>query len=342
MMVTAKDVAALAGVAQSTVSYVMSGKRSISPETRAKVEAAIRQLTFQPNAGAQALASRRSNVIGLVVRFSRTTDMAGVLPFIETITFEARSRGYDVVLVTDDDGTESMQRLAGRSLVDAIVLMDIRAHDDRLAVAAELPIPVVLIGVAENTHGLDAIDFDFERAGGLAAEELVQTGHRRIIVLGEPPEVLGQDFSFISGFEHGALDAGKRAGARTEVLRPTEVGWAGIRDLAPELLRDTSEGLGIIARTPQAIGWVLQLLLIEGLRPGEDVAVVGLCTDTVAESFSVPVTNVSPEPAEVSRVAMAHLFDQLAGSRPGAVSLVPPRLTHRSTTPEAGVRSPSS
>jgi DNA-binding LacI/PurR family transcriptional regulator len=337
-MVTAKDVAALAGVAQSTVSYVMSGKRSISPATRAKVEAAIAQLTYQPNAGAQALASRRSSVIGLVVRFSRTTDMAGVLPFIETITTEARAKGYDVVLVTDDDGTASMQRLAGRSLVDAIVLMDIRTHDDRLATASHLGIPVVLIGVSDDNRRLDAVDFDFEMAGTLAANELAQTGHRRIIILGEPPEVLGEDFGFISGFERGAREAGRAAGAITEVLFPKQVGWPGIRELKTEILRDRADGTGIIARTPQAIGWILQLLLIEGLRPGKDLAVVGLCTDAVAESFSVPVTNVSPEPEQVSKVAMKRLFDQLQQPLPGIVSLVPPRLTHRETTPDHFVR----
>jgi len=51
---TSRDVARLAGVSQSIVSYVMSGKRPISENTRGKVLAAIEQLTYQPNAGARA------------------------------------------------------------------------------------------------------------------------------------------------------------------------------------------------------------------------------------------------------------------------------------------------
>ncbi|MEU4601960.1 LacI family DNA-binding transcriptional regulator [Kribbella sp. NPDC023972] len=66
---TSKDVAALAGVSQSTVSYVLSGKRPISAETRQRVEDAIAELTYQPNAGARALRGRRTNVVALVVRF---------------------------------------------------------------------------------------------------------------------------------------------------------------------------------------------------------------------------------------------------------------------------------
>ena len=66
MMATSRDVAALAGVSQSTVSYVMSGTRSISPQTRKRVEAAMTELGYHPTANARALASNRANVIGLI------------------------------------------------------------------------------------------------------------------------------------------------------------------------------------------------------------------------------------------------------------------------------------
>ena len=59
-MVTIGDVASRAGVSRSTVSYVLSGKRSISAETRRRIEDAIRELGFTPNAGARALAQGRT------------------------------------------------------------------------------------------------------------------------------------------------------------------------------------------------------------------------------------------------------------------------------------------
>ena len=98
-MFTSKDVARVAGVSQSTVSYVMSGKRPISEETRKRVQQAIDQLTYQPNAGARALASRRSQVIGLVVPFGADADTTGLLPFVETIAQCAREADHDVLLM---------------------------------------------------------------------------------------------------------------------------------------------------------------------------------------------------------------------------------------------------
>src|SRR6478735_8941173 len=84
---TSKDVARLAGVSQSTVSYVMSGNRPISEGTRRRVLEAIEALTYQPNAGARALASQRTRVIGLMVVPVHGPGMdgvpdAGALPFI--------------------------------------------------------------------------------------------------------------------------------------------------------------------------------------------------------------------------------------------------------------------
>ena len=111
-MVTSKDVARVAGVSQSTVSYVMSGRRPISEQTRRRVEAAIQQLTYQPNAGARALASQRTQVIGLVVPFEPNDDTTGLLPFIETIAACAREQDHDVLLVTADEGAAGLRRLA--------------------------------------------------------------------------------------------------------------------------------------------------------------------------------------------------------------------------------------
>src|SRR3954465_10704847 len=130
---TSKDVARAAGVSQSTVSYVMSGKRPISERTRQRVLTAIEQLTYEPNAGARALASQRTRVIGLVVPFGWGSDPAGLLPFIETIAGAARANDHEVLLVTADEGSAGLRRLAGRSLCDGIVLMDILTRDERVS-----------------------------------------------------------------------------------------------------------------------------------------------------------------------------------------------------------------
>ncbi len=333
-MPTASDVARLAGVAQSTVSYVMSGKRAISEATRLRVQAAIDELTYHPNAGAQALAGRRRGVIGLVLHFDESTDMAGTLPFMRTITAHARARDYDVVLVSSDDGAAEMERLAKRAVVDAFIVMDIRADDDRLATAADLGVPVVLIGAPNDTQGIDSFDYDVTATAELAVDELIRDGAERILLIGEAPEVLAENFGFVAQFEAATERLAAERGVAFELFRPASNDLGGFT-LTRQAMTQKDGRTGIIARTPRTAGWVIYRAMESGLRFERDLGLVAVCTDAAAEGFGIAVTNVSPEPENVSAAAMDRLLKILSGEpgeRAESTVLIAPRLTRRATT----------
>ncbi|WP_267964954.1 LacI family DNA-binding transcriptional regulator [Streptomyces fulvoviolaceus] len=336
LMFTSKDVARLAGVSQSTVSYVMTGKRPISEETRKRVQAAIDLLSYQPNAGAQALASSRTRVIGLVVPVGGDLGNTGVVPFLEAITQCAREADYDVLLVTADEGAAGLTRLDARSLCDAIVMMVIAANDERIPVIPSLRVPVVLIGVPDDPVGLHCVDIDFTQAGRLAVEELVGTGHRRIVVVGHPPHTIARGNSFVGQFQRGVDEAAATAGIRTGLVQLPESTPSGAREVVDKALSGTEPADGLIVPHTSAIPHVLGTLLQRGMVPGRDISVVGHCTDSAAEEMEPSVTNVSHAPREISRRAMRTLFalldDEGGNPPPYGVELVPSRLTRRATT----------
>ncbi|MFQ1004301.1 LacI family DNA-binding transcriptional regulator [Modestobacter sp. SSW1-42] len=332
---TSRDVARLAGVSQSTVSYVMSGRRPISDETRKRVQAAIEQLTYQPNAGARALASQRTQVVGLVVPFGPAADTTGLLPFLETITGCARERDHDVLLVTADEGTSALTRLAGQSLCDAIVLMDIAARDSRLPVAAASRVPVILIGIPEETWGLPCVDLDFPEAARLAVAEIAAAGHDRLVALGYSAGEIARDVNYVGRFERAAVAAAAAAGIEHLAVSPMEPSPAGARAAVEQALALGGPRPALLVPSSSSVPWVLQALTERGVVPGRDVTVVGLCTDAAAETTTPPVTNVSTEPRTVSALAMQTLFRSLERDRQeptGGVELVTPRLTRRGTT----------
>ena len=325
---TSKDVARIAGVSQSTVSYVMTGKRPISERTRQRVLDAMRELTYEPHSGARALAGRRTQVVGLVVPFGAEGDTFGLLPFIETIASSARERDHDVLLVTRDEGSAGLTRLASRSLCDAIVLMDIEARDARIPVAAALAVPVILIGLPADPAGLPCVDLDFDAAGRLAVAHLADDGHDRIAVIGHPPDIVARDLNFLRRFRRGAAEEAWARGLPCDIHELPERGPAGVR-AAVERALATRGRAGLVVPNTEVVPAVLQLVA------GRNVSVVGLCPDVMAEATTPPVTNVSLEPRDVSRRAMDTLFrllarDPLAEIAP--IDLITPRLTRRQTS----------
>ncbi|MFG2333064.1 LacI family DNA-binding transcriptional regulator [Streptomyces sp. NPDC048604] len=330
---TSKDVAALAGVAQSTVSAVMSGKRSVSPETRRRVETAMRELRYQPNAGARTLRTSKTNVIALVVRLGAEIDAAESVPYIDTVIEQARRHDYDVLVSTQREGPGGLTRLAGRSLCDAFVLMDVQQDDDRIDAAHDLRLPVVLVGRPEDPRGLDVLDFDTRRSAELLVDELALTGHRHIAMLGELAGEREQ-FTFVRDFYDGARERAAAHGIDLTVVPRHSEGWEGVVACADRLLAHAGDRLGLVTRAPQVTEWLVRILHDRQLVLGRDLSLAALCTDETALSFRRPITNVSPRPRTVSTRAMSLLLERLDGvGGPARLELVEPLgLMRRATT----------
>ena len=100
MQPTITDVAKHAGVAPSTVSYVLNGNRSISAQTRRRVETSIRALKYHPHAGARSMRAGRTDVIALVVPIHRWSFERVLMPYVYGVLESARQHGWNVMLLT--------------------------------------------------------------------------------------------------------------------------------------------------------------------------------------------------------------------------------------------------
>lgn len=168
----------------------------------------------------------------------------------------------------------------------------------------------------------------------MLVDELADTGHEHVVVVGESADVPSEQFRFITEFHDGCRARASEQGLGFDLIPRGRDGWSGIEEAAPRLLEHRDERLGLIARAPQVAEWLLLLARVNGLEPGRDLSIVSLCTDAAADSFSTPVTNVSTEAREQSRVAMEILFDLMEDSeRRSRLQLVaPPGVRRRATT----------
>ncbi|GAA0966044.1 LacI family DNA-binding transcriptional regulator [Acrocarpospora macrocephala] len=325
---TIADVARHAGVAVSTVSYVLSGKRAISATTRQRVLESVRALGYHPNAGARALASKRANVIALVLPLRAGMNLPVLMQFATSVVATARQFDHDVLLMTADEGPEGLQRVAASALVDGLLLMDVEVRDPRVPLLRELGEPSVLIGFPADAEGLTCVDLDFARAGALCAEHLAAGGHREIALLGAPRVVYERGTGFaertLAGFTAAAKDL-------KSVAVPCEETYDEVAETV-KILFDQHPGLtGLVVHNEAAVGHVLAALRALGRSVPEDVSVVAICPDDVAERASPALTSVLIPAEDVGHQAVRLLMAKLDGL-PADSMLLEPRLTIREST----------
>lgn len=318
-MVTIADVAATAGVSISTVSYVMSGKRTISQDTRDRVEAAITKLGYRPHASARSLASRSTRVIGLQAPLRSGVDVHVIMEIVSGVVAEARANRYDILLLTSDDA-EGLSRAAGGSMVDALMVLDVESEDPRLATLQELGTPSVLIGLPDGADDLVCVDFDFEAAGRLAAARLAELGHTRVALFGAPAEVLDRHTSYAERLNRGFLAGCAEHGITGSVHPcPSSADAVGVVD---DILTQTPEISGVLFHNEAALPHVAAHIAarsphcdVIALSPLHLVRDVPGLTDTI----EVPAI-------EIGTVATRAILALLAGESVDRMQLLPPRL----------------
>jgi DNA-binding LacI/PurR family transcriptional regulator len=274
-VVTIADVARAAGVSNSTVSYVLSGKRPISGDTRKRVEESIKELGYRPNAGARALASSRTNVLALVAPLRRDIVVPVIMQFATAVVLTARDEDHDVLLLTHDEGPDGIERVASSAMVDALIVMDVEDDDPRIPVLAALRQPAVLIGLPKRSGGLSCVDLDFTAAGNLAVQHVAGHGHTEIGLVGPSPAVYERGTSYARRFLAGVDEAVDALGIRVDV-EPCEPTFDGVRTCLDRIGRKLPDATALIVHNETALPPLLNILRERGQRVPEDLSILAL------------------------------------------------------------------
>lgn len=319
MAPTSQDVARLAGVSQSTVSYVLTGSRPISESTRARVEEAIAELGYHPNSGARTLRSRRSGVIGLMVPEADSDD--GVLMvFIGAIAREARRHGYDILLVTAQEGAEGIRRVVRTGVCEALILMELDRVDERIAPVLESGLPFLTLGKPEEFPEGSVVDLDFAMLGRMVVERAVEEGCDRLLLFGDPgSRRMRNDVSrFLAGVEDAAeeeeLEVVLDGGALTEVPQRALRATLPNRRTALFGLNGVRQVLFAMAATGALVDETRLLIALSG----EDLADIS--------PLLAAVPQLDPRRIEISELAVREMVRLLRtdGAMP-RITLVEPR-----------------
>lgn len=343
MATTIRDVANHAGVALSTVSYVLTGNRPVSRETRHRVQRSIEELRFRPHAGARSVRASRTGVIGLVVPFRAGASSRVRMDFVSAVVEAANRRHLDVLLVTAVDGEAQITRVVESAMVDGLVVMDVDLHDPRIPLLAELGKPAVLIGMPDQAAGVAYVDLDFAEAGRLCARHLLELGHERIALLGCPQSFFDHELAFVHRFRSGVREV-LHAGGAPEIFEAVEPWATGLEDALFALLRREPELTGLVVHNDTVVGRVVDTLKRSFREVPRDISVVAMCPDELALQQHPQLAFVGLPAADLGARAVEMLVAQDGGT-PVASELLVPELhagtstsVSRCTVTTAGVR----
>lgn len=322
-MATIDDVAREAGVAISTVSYALSGKRKVSAETRARIEAACVALDYSPRASARALAANRSEIIAVTAPMHPDTDPSAHMAFALEVTLAARNRDYDTLLLVHDDAQQGMRRSAATALADGIIVLDVAAHDERADLARKLSCPVVFIGMPEDTEGIVCVDLDFEAAIRTSIDTLVDAGHTRIALVSQHRETLERESNYPLRVVHEFERHAQARGVEFVVAYPETDDSGPVLD---ELFAQLPGMTGIVLSTANAVAQsLLPALHRRGLMVPRDVSVIAAGMTPIMSRTPLPFDTLPLDPRLTCPVAVDILVDLLEGNAPAqAVTLVTP------------------
>jgi len=328
-MVTISDVAKAAGVSISTVSYALSGKRSITQSTRARIEAAIRELDYEPNAGARMLAGARTNILALSAPIHDDGHLPTHMRFVTAVVDTARKHEYDVLLLATDDDVSGIRRVAASSLVDGVVAMGVKAHDDRVDLVRDMRLPAAFIGVPGEDAGLACVDLDFERAGALAIDTLADAGHHSIGVIGHPPTYLERDTGFVQRFNAGLDAAAARRGIRVDVVTPTLARGAAERAFDELSARSPGMTALVFHCNEPVVEAVLRRIVELGIDVPGELSLFAACASYDTEHLETSLSSIPLPLDQMCRIAVESALRQVQGLDAGGVELIPPVVLDR-------------
>lgn len=327
--VRATDVAAAAGVSQTTVSLVLNGRDGhVSEATKRKVLETAEALGYHLNASARQLASGVTHTLGLVVR--QTAEQIAADAFLGAtlhgLAAVARDAGYRVVVepIGPQDGT--YEGLLRGQQVDALVVSGPKQDDDELTRLVEDGFPVVIHGSRPDLQ-VPSVDVDAEAGARLAVEHLLALGHTRIACV-------IYDLSYTSARERleGYKQALHAAGIEPDERLIAHTGYRAesARAAAKDLIK-REHFTAIFAAADLTAAAVLGALRDAGKRVPEDVSLVGFDDLPLAEFLDPPLTTIHVPAVEVGEALGEALLARLNGDQTIERRLLPVQLVTRAS-----------
>ena len=301
--VTIRDVAAHAGVSHQTVSRVINKTKGVNPDTRAKVDTAITELGYSPNAVARSMARGRTCMMGCISPNLTDFTFASIIEGAES---EARKQDYFLVsssAADEDNFSKLIEEMVGSRRVEG--LMVINPYADARHKLLPKDFPIVYVGAHPREEKVSSISLDDIKAAQIATKHLIDIGHLRIaMVTGPLVEDCTQDRC--TGYQY-ALES---AGITYDPDLVIQGDWSATSgyDAAMILVNTKNKPTAIFAQNDRMAIGVLRATRELGWSVPEELAVIGIDDMPLSSYFDPPLTTMQQDILDIGQKAARMLI----------------------------------
>mgnify|MGYP000910282520 FL=1 len=326
------EVARKAGVSIATVSRVINNSTSVRPETREKVEAALKELKYRPNAIARSLVVNSTHTVGVLASDVRDSYYANAIYILEQ---EFRRLGYHVILCNTGGELEKRKGYMGLLLekkVDGIVLVGSVFKEktgNRHILDTASVVPVVMLNSFLDGENIYSIKCDDRAATADIVKSLAERGHREIVYIYDVDSFSG--LAKLEGFRLGMKTAGL-------VLKPhsvvkTDSGIIGGEKALERLDARKAPYTAVVTSEDILAAGALKVLARRGRHVPEDVAVFGYNDSLIARCTTPELSTVDNKVGALAKAAANILYRVLQGEAILHHHTIVPELIFRQSCP---------
>ncbi len=314
--ITLRDVAADAGVSVTTASFVLNDQDyAIAVRTQQRVREAAERLGYRPHSNARALATGRTQRLGIVLSSPEVLVSPGAYHAKVLFGIMAAAPLINYNLILHSASYPDWRYLYGditSGVADGVMLIGRHYNDELTDALLDNHFPTVC--VSYNTHHPECISVDCDNAAGIntAVEYLKNLGHRSIGMLIDAYDgIRSWDEERLASFQVSTARAGVRGAAyRVPVEYCGGCGDSGfLRNL---LLNDRSE-TGFIVGSEVLARQVEQIALECGVQVPNELSVISINSTEVSENAVVPITSLWQPLNEIGAAAVNLLNDIISG-----------------------------
>ncbi|WP_159978294.1 MULTISPECIES: LacI family DNA-binding transcriptional regulator [unclassified Novosphingobium] len=333
---TSFDIAYRAGVSQPTVSRALRGAKSVSAETRARIEAIARELNYSVDKNASSLRSQRSNTIALLFFEEQSPDDSKINPFflamLGAITRSCATRGLDLLISFQKLEDDWHVRYQDSHRADGLILLgygDYKIYESRLRQLVGQGTHFVRWGSVDEANIGATVGSDNVGAGRMAGEHLLGLGRRRIAFLGQADD----HYPEFADRYRGLCEALEAAGIAPDPrLQRNAVNLEGMgRAAMAALIGDGVRFDAVFAASDTIAVGAMRALAEAGLSIPGDVAVMGFDDLPAASMTNPPLTTIMQDLKRAGEVLVETLAAQIEDGDAPTGTLAAKLVVRRST-----------